>query len=66
MDDLDALVGQHRVEGLDGSGSPGFWRALGRGADDAVHVDPILCRLHVHDADERGADDGRPDPGHPA
>ena len=68
MDDLDAFVGQHRLEALVRLRQPGLLaRALGRGADDARHVDPdSLQGLDVDDADEPRADDGCPDPGHPA
>ncbi len=64
VDDVDALVGEHRLEALVGLGQHGGLglgpRALGRGADHPVHLhaEPAQ-RLDVHDADEPGADDRR-------
>ncbi len=61
MDDVDALVGEHRVERLVRLRQAGLAaRALRRGADDAddVDADPAQ-RLDVHDADEPRADHRR-------
>ena len=62
VDDADAVVVQHRLEALVRLRQAGFWRARGRRADDARHVDTEASeRLDVDDADEPGPDDGRSD-----
>jgi hypothetical protein len=62
VDDVDALVGEHRLEGLVRLGQVVGARlgggALRAGADDAGHLDPEPPqRLDVDEADETGADD---------
>ena len=64
VDDVDRVVGEQRLERVVDGRDRLCGRALGRGADDARDVDAEEAqRVHVHDADETGADDARPELG---